>query len=716
MDDAFQKLMRGSLLEIFGSSGTRVYSGFLLEEYLNQLTHIQRAFNFDMMRRSDPAIGQLINIIRNTVSSLSHQIVPKVGHEKSAVMEKQKKLVEMAMLQTGKTFRDTIYDITTNTIYGFSFFEGLWENETVPGLGMATTLKALLWRSPKTIYEWHTDDYEQLEYVVQRAYGDNQTNDVNIPTHNAFLFPVEREGNLFEGISPLRRCYGPWRIKQDLFRLLVIGSDKYSIPSLIFKGPSAKNDDKIITDLVEQVRGFTNPDGTSVLVIPNQFELVNPNFPFDPEKILKGIEICNREIIKEASAEFLMMDKGGSYALGSAVMKFFHQGIDARTTVIKNEFNNRIIPMLLNFNGAGESEVELQFTPAGASINKEFAESITSLINGKVITPDMELEAFCREMMRLPKHDEKTARVEYNPGMDDMLPGMPKKGGDDDKKKKDDDDDKVKKKVNSLLSEFAQPKYIRADRLMKKSHRVIGEVVGISVDVEASRIIKKLASHWKRAKDEAEKMKLPNFAVRQNTIRKNIQSIYKGIFEQSFVNAEKEVRAKDERRGGKAKLSFAKKEGLVYSEEDAVLLASLLSEKAQGLLGSTYMTFALEVDTVSKLVDKLEEAAATIPKKKEVIAHIDKTSKTLVNKGRRDYFQSIDEKIESYTWRNEAPVTTICSYLNNKTFKTDELSPPPLHFGCKSWLEVNLKEWSDNPDVDEISLTPKMKEEAQFLI
>ena len=90
-------------------------------------------------------------------------------------------------------------------------------------------------------------------------------------------------------------------------------------------------------------------------------------------------------------------------------------------------------------------------------------------------------------------------------------------------------------------------------------------------------------------------------------------------------------------------------------------------------------------------------------------------SKT-VNISRRDFFDSIDKRIESYTYYNDEPVTDLCVYLAGKTFKAGNEKVPPFHWGCDGYLVPNLKNWKDNPKADSINISAKMKKGMDFLI
>ena len=259
----------------FGSSGTRIYSGYIFEDYLSQLTGLRRAYAFDRMRRSCPGIGQAVNSVINTLISTPMSIETKKRHSEESFAEKQKEVIDMLLFDNmNHDFKHYLAQIAKFTIYGYSLFEPLWVNDEISGVGRYTTIKDLLWRSPKTIWEWHVGENEQLEYVVQRSYGDKQVNSVKIPASNLLHFVIDQEGLDFEGISCLRRVYGAWRIKQDLLKILAIGSLRYSLPSLAFSHPTGFNENSEAETFARALEAYSGGE-SSFLLFPDIFKPVD---------------------------------------------------------------------------------------------------------------------------------------------------------------------------------------------------------------------------------------------------------------------------------------------------------------------------------------------------------------------------------------------------------------------------------------------------------
>ena len=697
-----------------GSSGTRIFAGYIFEDYLSQLIGQQRAYTFDKMRRQDPAIGQLINIMNNVLASLTHEIKIKPEYMDNPTAIKQQEFISKILFYNmNRSFDEVLKDIYTQNIYGYSIFEGLWKNEITDSFGPVTVLKDMLWRSPRTIYEFHIDQHENLDYVVQRAYGDSQKNDVKMPAGNVFVFTVEKEGVNFEGISPLRRVFGPWQIKQELLNLLVIGSDKFSVPTVMFKSSLAGQDNKIMQKMEDAIIEYQGGTGSS-LIFPSQFEPVFPNYNFKPEEIIKAIKLCNDEIIKESSATFLEMQQGGSYALGAAMIQFFHNAIDAKSKLIAGPFNTRIIPTLISINRPTEPcMVELMFSAAGQSVSKDYADSLAKLTQQNMITPDDTLESFLRKNMNLPEQDTETIRMTPNQEKNKQMADLAANDGDIDEGDGDEGDSSfsVKKK------DFAST-YQRAPILIKRAKKSLMMMAERVISVESSKIIEKLKSHFRKSKTEAEKLDIPEIKTDRAKLTRLVKVILDSIYEDSTINVKRELVSIENRRGlkeGQKSIALAVKPGKIYVKKDSELMAKALGEEIEDSIGASYLSLAADTKTFKELETKLNKAANDVKKKGRITSGMGLAASEVVNRSRMDVFREIENKIESYTYLNDAPVTSLCSYLNGKTMKPSDLKTPPFHWGCDGYIVPNMKQWKNNPSIDKIRITGKMRKGMKFL-
>ena len=180
-----------------------------------------------------------------------------------------------------------------------------------------------------------------------------------------------------------------------------------------------------------------------------------------------------------------------------------------------------------------------------------------------------------------------------------------------------------------------------------------------------------------------------------------------------MLNVKRELKSLALRRGIKEKMSYAKK-GKVYTESEATMLAKSLGENIEDSIGGSYVSLSLDVKDQNELEAKLVKQSKKIKKKKSIVSARGLAVSKAVNMGRRDVFESVEDRIESYTYYNDEPVTSLCTYLNGKTFKAGREKYPPFHWGCDGYIVPNLKEWKKNPKIDKIKVTSKMRKGMDF--
>ena len=684
-----------------GSTGTRIYAGYLYEEYLLQLNGLRRAYEYDRMRRSCAGIGQAVNSVINTLVSTPLSIEKKKRYIDDSQAKRQQEVIDILLFDNMESdFASYIARIAKFVIYGYSLFEPLWLNDNINGLGRFTTVKDLLWRSPKSIWEWHVDDHEKLEYVVQRSYGDYQHNDVKIPASNILHFAIDQEGLDFEGISCLRRIYGAWRVKQDLLKILAIGSLKYSLPSLAFTFPHQQEDSIETRNFAQQLEAYSGGED-SFLLFSQYFKPVDIKTNFNPDNVIKAINLCNDEIVKEVGASFLELKGAGSYALGSSIKDFFFLFIESKLSIIKNVYNRRLIPKLVEYNFAGQPQmVELCSSPVGKSVSKEFLESISTLSRDMIITPDTDLESYVRKNLGLPEQMEGE-EVRTRPGQTD-----PKESEEDGSEKDDIPNEEDK-------GNFSKKGYSKPPVLIRRLRKSLKQKMAGFINRYSAQVIEVLVDHWKGAKTDEQKVKLPKLKVDRKSMAKEWQVELEFTFQEAKTNAINELKARNRKKGGKpltGLFSMAK----VYSDNEAGMIADLLGFEIEDTLGGSYTTLALDAKDYDELEERLMANSSFIVDKKKVQGKILFVASDLVSQARRDLNRRIQKRIASYTYHNDDPVTDYCKFWNGKTRKVDGYPFAPHHWGCDGYDVPNLKEWKDNPEPFTGDIPKKVKKPDGF--
>lgn len=382
-----------------GSSGVAVYSGYYSEEYLNNLRGRPAADIWDHMRRSDPKIRMVLKAVKTPILGAQWSVRPG-GQEDQ--FQKHRDLIEKILFHDlPQSWTQQVSEILTYLDFGVAPFE------VIHGVKMAdkvfgnyTTLKKLAWRSPRTVERYNLDSATgEMISLTQYAYGDLGRL-VDIPGQFLVLFTHEKEGDNYEGVSALRTCYGPWKRKNMYQKLMAIGIEKYAVPTPKMKVPAGKDGTKeydnaklVLEKFVSHQQQFIlYPEGWDV-------DFASPS-NFDASKIQDAIVRENSEIASAFLVSFLELgqQQSGSWALSTDLSDFALLSISHVADYICEVINAKVIKQLVDMNfGAQDAYPELVCTGITDKPGKEFAEVLKLLVDGKVLTPDADLESYVRE-------------------------------------------------------------------------------------------------------------------------------------------------------------------------------------------------------------------------------------------------------------------------------------------------------------------------------
>ena len=205
-----------------GGSGTELYNGYFSEEYLLSLRGRRGAKVFDEIRRSDAQVTMLCNAIMNPIKAALWELeaakIPDGEKHKELVQYCAKEMID---------FETHLHEALTMILFGYSICE-IIHNVVFnhPKFGTFNGLKALAFRSQKTIERWIVDNETgDLTGVQQFIMGDTVPDGDNQPTMDAdflMVFTLQKEGDNYEGIGALRAMYGPW-FRKNLYQKVAAG-------------------------------------------------------------------------------------------------------------------------------------------------------------------------------------------------------------------------------------------------------------------------------------------------------------------------------------------------------------------------------------------------------------------------------------------------------------------------------------------------------------
>lgn len=688
IDDASQNKQLTVHIEETGSSGTEIFSGYYSEEYLSTLRGTQAADIWDQMRRSDPKVKMVLSAVKNPIKGAHWNIQPGEDGEQFKL---HAELIEQILFRDlDQSWIQQVAEILTQLEFGFSIFERIDKLVTNHSkFGTYHSLAKLAWRSPRTIERWNLDHQTgKILSISQYAYGD-LGKVIDIPGEYLVVFSHEKEGNNYEGISALRPCYGPWFRKNSYLKLMAIGMEKFAIPTPYMEVPEGKENSQQYSNAKKVLERYVSHQ-QQYITIPAGWKLGFANSSFDASKIREAIDKENTEIAHAFLENFLELGSSGSgsYALGTDLSDFFLMGIEHVAKNICETVNRQLIPELIKLNfGPQNSYPQMVCSGIKDKPGKELAEILKLLTDGRLLTPDADLEKNLREKYGLPKKSEDVPPVAPAPA---PLP------------------------LSEKLILAEKPKTPKA-LITARTEELKGIMKGMLGDIGA-QVVKDLMAKKKRANPS-------QYLTLTNQIEPKGSRDYKGDLRTflSQVSLEAIEQAKKEIPKSKVKLSevgtyqlsdFTKLPLSIQKSIEAQI--GLLSAfQIQDLLKAIYFQFNSSVgstDSDLQIEADLNDTLEQFLDGASVAAGAGNTVSKTVNEGRSEFFfdSDVSEEIESFTFVNGDPVSPICQDLAGTVFAKDDPNmarySPPLHHNCKSYLVANLK--GSNREIDPDGLKP----------
>lgn len=694
-------------LKPVGASGTELFSGYFSEEYLQLLRGRRGAKVWDEIRRSESQVAMLLNAVMNPIKAGTWEfeaadstLVPDA--------EKHKELVEYCLKEM-VDFETFLHEVLTMLIFGYSLFEVI--NNVVighPKFGTFNGLKALAFRSQKTIEQWivdrETGDLKSVKQYVQGDLALDRSALVEMDAAFLLVFTLNKEGDNYEGISALRAMYGAWFRKNLYLKIAAIGVEKAAIGTPIGTMPSGKITKEQEDSFKEVLSNFTAHEA-AYLLIPAGYDIKVVTNNFDPDKLKQLIVFENTEMINALVANFLALGTnggGGAFALGTDLSDFFLSGIQIYANIVAGVANRKLIPTMVKLNyGEQQAYPKLKATGINDKAGKELAEILKTLADSQTIKPDDKLDEFVRKQYKLPKADPSTAREVKAVGALGVDPNAPAPAGPSRQFSE--------RRIKLAESWRTQWKNSKGDLLDVMKTGLTG--VKDAYKVQIARLYKQSTAANRGAIGLKLEPKTRDYVV---ALREALAK----IANDGLIGAKKETpKAKNVKLSERIQLAAPK--GGFYDQlppniqrvvkNAADLIANTQAADIEKAVAFQYSSSAansedldqilLDVDNVTTpMIDGSTKAGMSID------AAAGNAVSSVTNQARMEWFfePEVLDTIESFTFTNEDPVSEICQELDGTTWAVGDSDldrySPPLHHNCKSRLEPNEKGAEGNPD------------------
>jgi hypothetical protein len=377
------------------------------DEYLSALRFPDDISIYEKMGRSDAQVKAILLMLSLPIRSTQWFIRPK---DESSKAKKIANFVEECLfgdygigLQLG--FDDFIRNVTTMFQFGHSIFEKVFEVKK----GQYKWKKFAV-RPQSTIYDIYYDDVGDLKSIDQYMINNNwQT--VNIPVSKLLFFSHDMTQGNVRGNSVLRAAYKHWKIKDYLYKIVNIGIERNFVGTPVLTLPeNYTTEDKELADQIvttlrsSEYGGVRLPDGFVLEMFEGKRTLADVQPYIDHQDLA---------ITKAIVAQFMNLGSGnstsGSFALSSDQSEMFLMMLDSAAKNICNIVNCHAIPELVRYNFASNLFPILSFKPMNST---KLINSLKTLVDGKMILPDDDLEVYIRDMLDLPEQNPAQSREE----------------------------------------------------------------------------------------------------------------------------------------------------------------------------------------------------------------------------------------------------------------------------------------------------------------
>lgn len=409
-----------------GRIGQKRYAGIFYEEFLPELQGPRGVKVYREMSDNDDTVGSILFAVKMLIRHTTWNIEPGGDSQKD---REAAEFVEQCMDDMSSTWTDTISEILSFLVYGWSFHEIVYKRRMGKSKYKKTGSKysdgLIGWaklpiRSQETLYQWEYDNKDNLTGMTQMPPPDYGL--ITIPIRKAMLFRTESAKDNPEGRSILRNAYKSWYFKRRIQEIEAIGIERDLAGLPVFHAPEGTDiwDDtdpdmvKINAALTSMVKNIRR-DEYEGLALPYgyEFELASTGGTrqFDTNAIINRYDT---KIAMTVLADFIMLghSKVGSFALSSDKTELFGVAIGSFLDVICETFNSQGIPSLIDINGGHFEGISDYPKMTHGSIEdadiQKMGQFIRDMTGIGILVPDDGLEDYVREIGNLPERTTDT--------------------------------------------------------------------------------------------------------------------------------------------------------------------------------------------------------------------------------------------------------------------------------------------------------------------
>lgn len=438
-------LADGMTFSEVGQTGLRQFSGWVREEFLQQLVGRQGAQKYREMMDNSSTIGGMLYAIQSTLRKVEWRVEP--GNESSEAQE-QAEFIDGCRDDMTSSWEDHIVEVLSMLPFGFSFHELVYKKRMgrkpgkdkngrdLPGSKFddgKIGWRRIPGRSQDTLIKWFFDENGQVQGVTQQPWVGAL---VDIPIEKALLFrPVHYKNNP-EGRSILRNAYVSYYYVKRLQEQEAIlfermgGIPLIKIPGSILEQAQAGNSQAVAAvNMYKRIAINLRTDEQMGIVLPSdmypspaggatsaeqyKFELVAPQMRAASVNLDQTISRYSVSMLTSVLADFLTLghEARGTQSLAVSKIDLFFQAIEGYLNSMAGIYNRYGIPRLMELNGVDDALWPKLVPDLAQRVDLDVLSNFILRISqaGMPLFPDEDLQSYIKDAAGLPDVDDSQA-------------------------------------------------------------------------------------------------------------------------------------------------------------------------------------------------------------------------------------------------------------------------------------------------------------------
>lgn len=365
---------------------------------------------------TDEQVKAVVHFKRDAVTSRGWRFDcahPDLSEEENA---QRKELFTALLGNTDAPLTDYLNSIMSAMQTGFSMTEKVLDYTEHAGRTWVGVKDLKL--KPCDTFFFHTDEFGNIDKVVQKFDGKEQELDINAFIH----FVQNPDKDRHYGRSELREAYRAWFSKDMAIKFQNIHMERFSAGFVVAKPTAGKSITTGTNEYNELVKALNNIQAKTSILLPANIDL-EVLHPGTSDIFEKAIAQHDKSIAKALLVPNLLgiSEQGqvGSYSQSATQLQAFFWTLDKDVARLEGAINKQLIRSLGDMNFGDGKYPTFKLNPLSDEKKLELAKLWLEMVKGGAVKTGAEDEVYIREALGMPKKKE----VNSDAGEDVVLNG-----------------------------------------------------------------------------------------------------------------------------------------------------------------------------------------------------------------------------------------------------------------------------------------------------